>query len=356
MRARQGAGRDAGFAMYTVIMAMTVILVLSASLANGSVATITGVNKDEVSTRAFQAAEAGAQTALHRMNLIQPQVSQCITTAAASPQSGSSWCAPTAPESIGDGQSFTYQTSREGATGCTGSTFGSATSERCIVATGTVAGVSRRVITRIVSSSGAAPFPVAGILGLSSISVGNNTTTSATVGTNGQLTVGNNAVLSGGASLWSSAPNPTLGSNASLTPAATRNATAYVLSPPNMLHPTTLADSKTSNDNARLLSGASPADSCSSGSGACYVNTGSSPRTLTLGNNASVTLGGGVYNFCQVTLGNGASVDIATTAKIVIFFDSPDRAGSGCASGQGGISSGNNAVFSNRPVTHPPSR
>ena len=31
----------------------------------------------------------------------------------------------------------------------------------------------------------------------------------------------------------------------------------------------------------------------------------------------------------------------------MIYIDSPDRAGSGCAAGQGGITSGNNAVFSN---------
>ena len=39
--------RDDGFAMYIVIMAMTVILILAASLASGSVATITGVNADK---------------------------------------------------------------------------------------------------------------------------------------------------------------------------------------------------------------------------------------------------------------------------------------------------------------------
>ena len=248
---------DDGFAMYTVIMVMMVVLVLAASMANGSVATITGVNNDDAATRAFQAAEAGAQTALHRVNLIQPGITQCVTTAATTPQSGSNWCAATTPETIGNRQYFSYQTSREMDSGCTGSSFGSATSERCIVATGTSSGVSRRVVLRVVSSSGASPFPVPGVLGLSSISIGNNTTTGARVATNGQLTVDNNATLTGGATLWTSAPNPILGSGASVTPAATRQATQFVLSRPNMLNPTTLIDSKTSNDNGRLLSGAS---------------------------------------------------------------------------------------------------
>ena len=95
-----------------------------------------------------------------------------------------------------------------------------------------------------------------------------------------------------------------------------------------MLNPTTLLDSNTSNDNGRLLAGASPADSCSRGSGACYT---SSTRTLTLGNNDSVTLGGGVYNFCQINLGNNSSINVATGAKILLYLDSPGRAGSGCA-------------------------
>ena len=347
MGARRG---DEGFAMYIVIMTMMVILVLAAAMANGSVATITGVNKDEVATRAFQAAEAGAQTALHRINLIQPQVNQCVTTQAASPQTGSNWCAATSSESIGHGQFFRYQVSREMSGGCTGSSFGSATSERCIVATGTVSGVTRRVIMRVVSSSGASPFPVSGLLGLNSVSIGNNTTTVAAVGTNGLLTVNNNAVLSGGAYRWANSPAPSLGSNVTISPAISTFPTQYVLSPPNMLNPSTLADSKTSNDNGRLLAGASPADSCSGGNGTgstCYTNTGTAPRQLSLGNNGSVTLGGGVYNFCNINIGNGASINIASAAKVIIFIDSPDRAGSGCVTGQGGISSGNNAVFSN---------
>ena len=85
MQRHRNLRADDGFAMYTVIMVMMVVLVLAASMANGSVATITGVNNDDAATRAFQAAEAGAQTALHRVNLIQPTISQCVSTAATAP-------------------------------------------------------------------------------------------------------------------------------------------------------------------------------------------------------------------------------------------------------------------------------
>lgn len=345
MAARPGH-RDGGFAMYTVLMSMIVVLVISASLANGSVATITGVNKDEVGVRAFQAAEAGAQTALHRMNLIQPATTRCVTTVATTPQSGTNWCVPTPPESIGNGQFFTYQTSVQTPSDCTGTSFGATYSERCIVATGTVSGVTRRVIMRVVSSSGISPFPVAGVLGLNGVTLSNNAVVSGAVGTNGQLAMGNNTRVTGSASLWTSAPNPSLGANATITGGQTRVA-QFQASRPNMMNPNTGGDSATSNDNGRLVAGATPGDTCSAGAGGCYRNTVATPRYLTFNNHVSVTLGGGVYNFCAVNFNNSGSLNVAAGATVIVFLDSPDRPGSGCTAGQGTWVANNNAIFSN---------
>jgi type II secretory pathway pseudopilin PulG len=457
---RARSAGDAGFAMYTVLMAMTVILILSASLANGSVATITGVNKDNVETRAFQAAEAGAQTALYRLNLSQPGSGACITTTTAAPQAGTTWCARTTPETIGGGQYFSYQVSvassasatfaggavdqripydvhedddghhdppghyagdglpdrdhdghvdgdwngdgfldddphqpydvhedddghhdssdggsgghdddhdghadgdqnHDGfvdydggsavvpasADGCTGTPYGSSSSERCIVATGTVSGVTRRVILRVVASSGAQPFPVSGVLGLTRVTMSNNASITGSVGTNGTLSMSENTSVSGTANLWTNAPNPSLGSHATISGGVVRGA-QFVASPPNMLNPSTGLDSATSNENGRLLSGASPADACTA-SGGCYTNTAGSPRTLTFSNGKAVTLGGAVYNFCKVNFNNNATINVAAGARVVIFLDSPDRPGSGCVAGQGTFDANNNARFSN---------
>ena len=329
MHARTSPRRDDGFAMYTVIMVMMVILVLAASMANGSVATITGVNKDEVATRAFQAAEAGLQTALHRVNLIQPATSQCVTTVATAPQSGSNWCTATSPESIGNGQTFTYQTSTVMSTGCTGSTFGTSTSERCVVATGTVAGVSRRVIARIVSATGSSPFPVAGVLGINSMTIGQNAQVKGAVGSNGLITMTGapSVKVTGNAQIWTNAPAP---NNVGAIAGGVVRGAQYTVSRPNMINPNTGLDSATSNDNARLLAGASPADTCTT-SGGCYTNTAASPRYLNFSGGKAVTLGGGVYNFCRVNFFSSSTLNIATTARVIIFLDSPDRPGSGCA-------------------------
>lgn len=336
---------EAGFAMITVMVAMAIVLTISSAMAAGALSTGTGVNTDALSIRAFQAAEAGAQTAIHRINLIQPATNACVTTMSSSPQAGSTWCAPTAPESIGNGQSFKYQTSIEQAGGCTGTTFGSSTSERCLVSIGTAGGISRRVVERVVSSSGATPFPVAGLLGVNGVEIGNNATISGAVATNGQLKVNNNVTITGGVSLWANAPNP-IGYSGPII----RVPTQYVLSPPNMINPSTTLDSKTSNDNGRLIAGANPSDPCSHGNGpssACYYDTVDSPRTLSFSNNGSVTLGGAVYNFCSVEFHNNSQLNIAANARVVIFLDSPDRPGSGCKAGQGRFVAQNNATVSN---------
>ena len=321
-----------------------VLLTLGAALAATGHQTTVGVSDDELGVRALQAAEAGAQAAVHRMNLQQPADDRCITTSVASPQTGNAWCAQTGAESVGNNASFAYQTSLPVTTGCTGSDFGSSLLQRCIVATGTAGGVTKRVIQRVVSSTGVDPFPVDGIVGKDFITMGNNNTVAGAVGTNGQLELGNNSSISGGVQLWRNAPAP-IGYSGTVQ----RNANPFVLSPPNMLNPSTLLDSKTSNDNARLLAGANPADSCSTGSGACY---NASTRTLTLGNNDSVTLGGAVYNFCQINLGNNSSINVAAGAKVLIYLDSPGRSsGSGCAAGSGGMSTGNGATCPTRPRT-----
>jgi Tfp pilus assembly protein PilX len=330
--ARRRPQGDDGFAMYFVIMSMAIVLTISAALAAGSLSTSVGVNKDDNTTRAFQAAEAGAQTAIHRLNLIQPATGKCVTTAVASPQTSSNWCAMISPETVGSGETFTYQTSVEMPSGCTGSTFGTSTSERCVIATGSAGGISRRVIARVVSATGAQPFPVAGILGLSSITIGNNAKITGSVGSNGQVTVNSNASITGSAQIWANGPAPTNPSK--IAGGVTRVATQFSAGRPNMINPLTGLDSATSNDNARLLAGANPADPCSGGSGACYTNNGSTPRYLNFVGK-SVTLGGGVYNFCRVNFFSSATINVAVGARIMIFLDSPDRPGSGCTSTQG---------------------
>ena len=131
-----------------------------------------------------------------------------------------------------------------------------------MVSVGTSGHIRRRVIQRIVSSSGSDPFPVNGIFGKDFVSIGNNNTVIGGVGSNGQVSLGNDSDIDGGVTLWDGAPNPT-----GYTGDVTRIPQPFVFSPPNMLNPETLLDSNTSNYNGRLLAGANPFDSCSGGGG-----------------------------------------------------------------------------------------
>jgi len=74
---------EAGFAMFIVVMSMMLLLTLGAALAATGHQTTVGVSDDELGVRALQAAEAGAQAAVHRMNLQQPADDRCITTGVA---------------------------------------------------------------------------------------------------------------------------------------------------------------------------------------------------------------------------------------------------------------------------------
>src|SRR5206468_3351746 len=63
-----------------------------------------------------------------------------------------------------------------------------------------------------------------------------------------------------------------------------------------------------------------------------------------LSNNASLTLGGTVYNFCSLTMANNTTLTIAASVKAALFIDSPDDPNSGgCPAGSGSLSISNNS-------------
>jgi hypothetical protein len=97
-------------------------------------------------------------------------------------------------------------------------------------------------------------------------------------------------------------------------------------------------NSVTVNDNYRLTNGkasprVSPFDSISG-----TVTWNPVTRALSLAAGASITLGGALYNFCSLSMGQNASIALAAGARTAVYLDSPDRQGSGCAVGSGTMS------------------
>ncbi|HYH58719.1 MAG TPA: hypothetical protein VD790_05820 [Thermoleophilaceae bacterium] len=360
-----------GIALPAALGILVVVSVLSSSVFAVSQRLQDTSTASRDAKRALGAADAGLERAMFRMNVLGLQsISKCFTTAAVDPGSAGgtdpeTGGAPAAGECAGvkedlDGQSsYTYYVTPALEDGdiCAGLPVHHSDSEgevtvtqRCITSIGEANGERRRIQARVASYIGAQLFPVGGILAINGISVKNTAIVGGVLGSNGQIDLGNNSYISGGIELGtSSSPAPQLGQGSTLGGPVTYRSEAdgaFVLAPVDM------GNTATVNDNARITSGQD------SGNKVTYTNTLASPRNLTIDNNGSLTLGGGTYNFCKVTLGNNAFITIAANAKIRFFLDSPDRAGSSCtpsgqsaatarANGWGGMTLGQGSNFNN---------
>jgi hypothetical protein len=358
-----------GIAMPAALGVLVVIGVLSASLFAVSLRLNDTSTASRDAKRALAAADAGLEAAMFRMNEIGLQsTSKCFTTAAVDPATGTDPETGTTPaagecagvsESLGNGSTYAYYVTPELVDGdvCAGLPVhhadpdGAVTvSQRCVTSIGEVNGERRRIQARVASYIGTQLFPVGGILAINGMKVKNTAIVYGVLGSNGQIELGNNSYVGGGIKLGTaSTPPPILGSGSTLGGPVTYRSEAqgaFVLAPVDMGNTATL------NDNSRISSG------LDTGSNVTYTNTATVPRTLSIANNGSLTLGGGTYNFCKVTLGNNAYISVAAGAKIRFFLDSPDREGSGCipsgqtaaqarSNGYGGMVLGQGANFNN---------
>jgi hypothetical protein len=298
--------------------------------------------RDRDVKRALQASNAGVDAALYRFNLLQPGSLQCITltagTLTVTVLQSDGWCAAET-ENLGDGVTYTARVSPAVSI----RPNGQALVQREVVSTGTVNGVKRRVMSRITAATGEPVFPggYAGV-SLTALSVGNNVNVSGGLGTNGSVLLKNFAEVCG-----DTTPGPgktlTIQNNAhvcggySVAPATT----AFNLQPVDQ------GNAPTSNDNGRIGNppGIASPDTCTScGS----INWDPDARTLSLRNNATLTLGGSVYSFCRLDLDNSSQLKIAARApgtSVRIYMDSPDSCGDG--NGMGSVSVRNSAAIVN---------
>lgn len=341
---------ESGVAMVLAMGMLMIMLLLTAVVLDATLQLGAASNADTARKRAFEAADAGLQATVYRLNMLAPSPTLCIggTAEVVQDPARAPACAPYT-EDLGNGASFTSWTTPvfAGASTCAGLQVGTTSSvaERCVTSTGTVAGVSRRVQTRVAAFAAAVVFPVAGMVGLHSVFVNNNATISGVEASNGSITINNNATATATV-LGPSAPSPSVGNHGSTGP-VTRRTQAQG---PFVLAPVNPGNSAGTSDDVRLTNGqasprTSPFDSING-----TVTWIPATRTLILGNNASVTLGGALYNFCNLTLSNNSTISLAAGARTAIYIDSPDRAGSGCAAGSGTLTMLNNSsIINNSP-------
>jgi hypothetical protein len=358
-----------GIALPAALGVLVVIGLLSSSLFAVSLRLNDTSTASRDGKRALAAADSGLEAAMFRMNVLGFQdTDQCFTTEGIEPATGTDPETGTSPaadecagmeDDLGNGSSYTYYVTPELEDGdvCAGlpvhhsDAEGEVTvTQRCVTSVGEVNGERRRIQARVASYIGTQLFPVGGILAINGIKVKNTAIVEGVLGSNGQIELGNNSVISDGIELGTaSTPPPILGSGSSLGGPVTYRSEAdgaFVLAPVDM------GNTGTVNDNGRIASGQD------AGQNVTYTNTAANPRTLSIANNGSLTLGGGTYNFCKVTLGNNSYITIAVGAKIRFFLDSPDRAGSDCipsgmtaaqarSAGYGGMVLGQGSNFNN---------
>jgi hypothetical protein len=289
---------------------------------------------DRSSKRALAAAEAGLQTAVYRLNLLnqssQVNAANCLTT---------TWVAPTAGEcpghneSIGNGAQYTYfvtPATAAGSAGCvTLPAVPTSPLDRCITSVGLVNGVRRRVQTRVVSQPTIPAFNQVGLIGKSLVYAYNSAKLISDVGSNesvvfhNSVNVEDNAaidvdgkvmILTGGTYTYANSVKIDGGTQTITTP--------FDLPTPDF---EAVEATPTANDNAALPDSVFEGGSAGRALRRFQLGTGGSP--------GEYTMPPGTYHFCNVRLGNSVKWKFSHTggARTKIYVDSPSRPGSICA-------------------------
>jgi Tfp pilus assembly protein PilX len=340
---------ERGIAMIVVMGVMLVLSLLAAAAVTASMNFNQSSVKDSRVARAQAAANAGLEAGLYNLAKRGIAADQCLTNDATTPVS--SWntanpgphCVTSTNTATGGNATYKFWVSPAFDATVTGTTAtqlqalqtacggGSASAERCITATGTASGITRRVRMRV---SGKPLFPIiGGFMGFQGVTFtanpnwgGSNMYPAADVGTNnenGFFVGGNNTMTrpcNGTAGDTSASGNAcTTGTkNLCITPSGTKcggagsgsgnQGYAATLSAPSIDE---LAWDASKTSNAADVAATAPA--------------GYDKPTRYWNVTGTVTLQSGVYNFCSIRLQNNAKILAAANARVEIYLDSKRR-------------------------------
>ena len=299
--------------------------------------------RDRNVKQALQAANAGLEAAMYRTNLMQPGSTQCAynnpgnSTFQVGAVETDGWCREQTEE-LGHGASFTMRVSGAEWLHANGQTL----SRRTVVSTGFANGVRRRLMLQMNAATGEPVFPngYAGV-SLDGLTLPNSVSIEGGVGSNGNVYLRNSATVCG---TVTPGPGKTLEVRNTATVCDGADTTPATES--FNLQPVDQGNAATDNDNYRI--GNPPAtdslDPCTDCTG---IDWDPDTRFLRVRNNATLTLGGGVYSFCGIELDNTAQLKIAVRplgTGIRIFVDSPENCGD---TGTGSVSVRNSATILN---------
>ena len=328
-RFRELARSESGMALPVALFATIASFSLASAAVVASVDSQHGTARDHSSKEAIAAADAGASIALMRLNRYANALNSStpclgvsgnalvVTVAAAD-----GWC----PEIKGTVGSSTY------AYRMTPKTVGTMS----VVATGASSGVGRRIAISFTAQTVGSILAAEGLVGQENIEFTGNAEVNVGVGTNGDVTASGNAALCrnirhGIGKKWEHNGNAeqckgyvVTESNASLPPVSS-------------FMP---ADIATNNSNYRLVTCTStgiPAG-CQSdsynGSWGSSSPFNSKTRSLSLSGNSTLTLTGGDYWLCSLSLSGNNHLIMGSGAHVRLFFDTPENCGVGSGKSQ----------------------
>jgi hypothetical protein len=331
-----------GIALPLALAVLAAVTVLALAAAAAGMTASHQSFRDRNAKRAFQASAAGVHTANYRTTLLQPGLQQCVIKdpstgdLSVGPVQADGWCAPQT-ESLGDGATYTQQVSA----GVLVVANGQKLVQREIISTGLVNGVKRRVEVRTSAATTSPLFPVGyAAVSLASVSYGNTVTINGNLGSNGDISLINDATVCGNATPGPGDQVTTANQGHVCTGYSTQPATQ-----PFTLDPVDQGQAPTQNSNSRItsaLAGTGGGDSCTT----CgKVGWNPNTRVLSLGGNATLTLGGNTYSFCRLDLQNSAQLKVAVNATVRIYMDSPEHCGG--TTGMGSVSLKNSSGILN---------
>jgi hypothetical protein len=311
---------ESGIALPTVMTVTVIALGLGGAAALASISAQQGSVRDYDSKTAIAAADAGAERALYRYNqVLTTEEATCLVLSggvlveSAPPPSG--WC----PEVSGtiDDSTYVYRV-RPLQVG--------SRNQLEIVSTGTTDGITRRIEVTATSTTGRV-FGEYSVIGNDQVTVDSNSTINGNTASNGDIALESNSQICGNVQVG---PGDDFEGEI-CAGYGQGEGTIY-------LPLVDQGDVATNNSNARFFApnGDPPPgdvrqgrkDRCAPGDplapDVCYD---AATRTLIVGSNTSLTIGGENYSLCTLVLESNSDLIIADGAKARFYFDSPENCG-----------------------------
>lgn len=345
------AAGDGGFTLPTVMLMVFAAFAVASGAVLSSLSAQSGTMRDLRTKGALAAAEAGAHEGMLRYNATTvsgDSWGQCLPSG--TPVSDGAtppyrWC-PAQQATLPDGTTYTYRVGFPEQV--PGAPLPAHTAQ--IISQGDSGGVTRRVDMTIRSASSQTPFTGAGIIGLNSIALSSNDSLNGNSATNGDVTLSTNDNVCGNVQVG---PGRTVVGGPPTCPTGTPSVTQGVTSLPPVNQGTVADPANNQNGNFFSVNPVSPTSTgakrrvCfnginAAGEPATGTSSGCGPRELRLRNGTSgvsVTLNGGNYSLCKLTLESGTTLYVANGAKVTIYFDSPEACGYTSATTQLSMSS-----------------